>query len=870
MNRTPLVDLIHRAELPFVGRYHELQLLQLFWLKHDTTPGLRAALIVGEAGVGKSRLLSQFLPQISDNRLLLVHIKFSPESLTSPLRAIARALESALGAKSIPCNQLRTLHDFAEEIPRLAKQHRLIIVLEDIHVLEQSGQYSLSQLLELLRDAPITLLCLARPLSHSWIELLEPYLRLHLELHGLGFQEIEELWKYLFVEHPDSSITDSIAMTTLGNPLVIRSGLLRALQQGAIQSAIQTAGVTVSISLPKFRASLLASTQSLSEAMVQSLYPQQQQTLQLLACLGEVFSIEAARQIVPDIQETLQVLIQRGIISHTRSAPPPLYPFSVSQDRLLAFTHTVLHRELLNSSIPNIELIINAIAAKVPLYSVIPYSLITAVDYRPNLTNKVLEQAIEFTSEINAPLVESEDWQFSLTLITAIQRMMQWITEPFDPAIAQRYQLILLMQQMEYVTHQRDRTEYIRLLNELLKLTAQDLPEDIAPFRLAALSAEARQVIIDQPHRRYELTKSLYHTAQQFTHQRDHVGYMIGIIAVKEFANLAGLKSIMEWAISEIENIIQSYDLNDPIYKAQYIETLSFVIDHFANRGEFEQRLQLLQNLEESGDMSITLKAEYAYLLAADCQIEKVHVIGHEILIPLQKIRSYRYHLKMVAAQILVWGIEGFTIPEIIEKFHSAIVGTPEFLPLRLNYSSIALAAILGQNIESNTELEAIIPSIQSRSSRDIQFYFTVCQNDVATLKGFLLQEEEITNDHIIYWLLTSIAWTSSMEATVIAALQQKPIIIQELLTFRCLIIGIEKMQSRTSTPKAVSKAVSGCIVQLLQWLYQRRVHLYAEALLQRFGHFLDTTTVSEWQKNLTSIKPPPIMDSSRSSVNLL
>ena len=841
MSRTPLADLVHRAELPFVGRFHELRLLQQFWSKHGAAAQLRAALIVGEAGVGKSRLLHHFLHQISGSEPLLVHIKFPPESLTSPLRAVARALESALDAKSIPHRQIRTLQNIAEAIPDLAKQHRLMVVLEDIHVLEQAGQQSLMQLLALLRDFPITLLCLGRPLSGDWIEMLEPYLKLHLELHGLGLQEIEELWKRLFAEQPDGLVSDSIANATLGNPLVIRSGLLRALQQGAIQTAVRTAGITVSISLPKFRTSLLASTQSLSEAMVQLLNPEQQRALQLLASLGEVFSIEAARYIVPNFQEILPVLIRRGIIGQTLSALPPLHVSSISQERLLTFTHTVLHRELLSSSTPEIELLINLIAIDISIYSIIPYTLIGTADCHASIPDAVLIQAIDVTIEINSQLVESEDWKFSLMLFDSIQRMRAWLTDPLPAETAQRYQLDLLMQQMEYVTNIRDRKEYLRLLEQLLELTSQDLPEDIAPFRLAALSAEARQIAIDAPHRKPELAKSLYHALQQFSHRRDHVGYMVGVIAMSELAQSVGLVGINKWAVAEVKDIIQRYDLNDLSYKVRYLETLPFVVHHFTTREEFEQNIQLIEELERSGETNLILQAEYAHLLAADGQIEQVYAIIQEILVPLRRLGNYRYYLSVIAAKNLVWGMEGRSTSEMLNDLHSVADEITGILPLGMNYAEIALSTILGQNIESSDELEKMIPSMRAQHRRNIHIYMALCDNDPTLLKNLILQEEEMTNDRIIHWLLTATEWTLPMEEAVAAALQADPITVHGLLTFRCLVQGVERMEHRIGirTPAIVADAAVAGMNRSLEWIEQRGITPYKSALIERFGYLL-------------------------------
>jgi len=52
-----LLDFLNHGILPFVGRDSELERLVRFWSSTIDAGGLRTALLVGEAGIGKSRLV---------------------------------------------------------------------------------------------------------------------------------------------------------------------------------------------------------------------------------------------------------------------------------------------------------------------------------------------------------------------------------------------------------------------------------------------------------------------------------------------------------------------------------------------------------------------------------------------------------------------------------------------------------------------------------------------------------------------------------------------------------------------------------------------------------------------------------------------
>ena len=95
MNGRLLADFLNHGLLPFVGRSEEIQRLVSFW--HDTFNAheLRIALVVGEAGIGKSRLLEELLPRVIDAGGSVIQAKLVPGMVTSLIPLIARALNAS-------------------------------------------------------------------------------------------------------------------------------------------------------------------------------------------------------------------------------------------------------------------------------------------------------------------------------------------------------------------------------------------------------------------------------------------------------------------------------------------------------------------------------------------------------------------------------------------------------------------------------------------------------------------------------------------------------------------------------------------------------------------------------------------------------
>jgi class 3 adenylate cyclase len=163
-----------RLDRPIVGRQRERQLLEQSWERVQSEQACQLFTVLGSAGVGKSRLALEFLRTLNGTRVLSGRcfsygegITYSPvvemlaqaERRPSDPRA-ADALAALLGESEVPVAADEIAWAFRRLLEELAP---VICVFDDLHWAETTLLDLVDHVTDLSRDAPILLLCLARP-----------------------------------------------------------------------------------------------------------------------------------------------------------------------------------------------------------------------------------------------------------------------------------------------------------------------------------------------------------------------------------------------------------------------------------------------------------------------------------------------------------------------------------------------------------------------------------------------------------------------------------------------------------------------------------------------------------------------------------
>lgn len=232
---------VRRTDRPMVGRKAELQ--TLLDLVRTTTEEGRCTLatVVGEPGVGKSRLLAELEASVLPTATVLwgrclpygegitfwplaelvregagLRDDLPPEESLARLETlggpeVARPVAAAIGLSPETGDRDTIVWAFRRLFEELAADRPLVAVIEDIH----SAESTLLELLQHLRDRaarPILLLCTARP------ELLEssPGWEPTLELEPLRLDEVAELVDGFEL---DPAARSKVIQSAGGNPL---------------------------------------------------------------------------------------------------------------------------------------------------------------------------------------------------------------------------------------------------------------------------------------------------------------------------------------------------------------------------------------------------------------------------------------------------------------------------------------------------------------------------------------------------------------------------------------------------------------------------------------------------------------------------
>jgi class 3 adenylate cyclase/tetratricopeptide (TPR) repeat protein len=310
-----------REAAPFVGRRFELELLDGALGQVEAERGARLAVVLGDAGVGKTRLIADFLERAGARATVLRGrclaygdgITFWP--LTEIVRSAARIGEddSPDTARSriaalLPADDEREavvdrvaaavgLSNTAFPVGELfwgarklleaqAANRPLVIVVDDIHWAETTFLDLLENLVESVSDRSIFILCSARP------ELLEEHADWtnqasvqRIDLQPLGVADVESMIDRLLGDTDLAVETRAkVVAAAEGNPLYIEQ----------MVSMVRERGPGAEISVPPTIHALLA-------ARLDTLTREERAVVDPASVIGLVFPEPAIEELVPSL-----------------------------------------------------------------------------------------------------------------------------------------------------------------------------------------------------------------------------------------------------------------------------------------------------------------------------------------------------------------------------------------------------------------------------------------------------------------------------------------------------------------------------------------------------------------------------------------
>lgn len=337
---------------PIVGREPELRALVENWQVASAGEG-RALLIVGEAGLGKSRVCHEFLRRIEGQAFELFELQCSALASASPLQPLRPHL-ARLGAQDTeaeqpnPSDRIRSTQvRILAWIEQACEAAPVLVLAEDIHWSDPATEDLLAMLAERIGELPAMLVATMRPDHRPRNEGLAWLPRLTVEALGprdaraLAGSVAEALGPH---GRLSDAVLDEIVRRTDGVPLYIEE-FTRAL----VESAHEGPGrAPDSVAVP-------ATLRDLLTARLDRRGPASG-LAQAASVIGRDFHLRLLRE-VADVDEAtlrldLQTLVSAGLIVPAQAGGPDAYSFRHALIRDTAYTsmlrerRTDLHRRV--------------------------------------------------------------------------------------------------------------------------------------------------------------------------------------------------------------------------------------------------------------------------------------------------------------------------------------------------------------------------------------------------------------------------------------------------------------------------------------------------------------------------------------------
>src|SRR5688572_21050260 len=340
----------------FIGRDFELELLQNTYARVARDRRAHLFTVYGDPGVGKSRLAREFAESVEGATILVGRSLPYGEGVTYwPLAEMVKVaagiadddpVQEAVGKLRACCGDdavadllalavgvlegietERSQQEIAwaarEWAAELADARPLILVFEDVHWAEEPLLELIEHLAERVKDAPLMILCLARPelldIRPSWGG---GRLRAAAtELEPLAPEESEELLDALLADRElSTSERKTLLEKTEGNPLFVEETTRMLLEGGTSSKRIPD------------------TLQAMIAARIDRLPRNEKRLLQRAAVIGRIFWEGAVERLLPDLHDLEPVfddLLQRDFVTRESRT-------TITGERAYRFKHVLI------------------------------------------------------------------------------------------------------------------------------------------------------------------------------------------------------------------------------------------------------------------------------------------------------------------------------------------------------------------------------------------------------------------------------------------------------------------------------------------------------------------------------------------------
>ncbi|SDR49778.1 SAM domain (Sterile alpha motif) [Rhizobiales bacterium GAS113] len=350
-----------------VGREEEMELLYRRWRRAASGSG-QVALVSGEPGIGKSRLVVGLGERIQGEPHIRLHYSCSPQHADSALHPVITQLEHsagfthkddertkldkldrrlARGAASSEDRALiadllslgndgryptlgleaqqrrqRTLAALLAQIEGLAREQPVLLIFEDLHWIDPTSLELLSRTVERIGNLPVLLIMTFRPeFAPPWVG--QAYMT-SLILNRLGKRDVDLMIQRLLENLSlPTAILAELAARTDGIPLFVEEMTKAVLEAGSEAWQAASAGPSATLTVPAtLQASLMARLDRLGPA---------KEVAQIGAAIGREFSypllVAVAQRSETELTSALERLTEAGLVFRQGTPPHASYLF---------------------------------------------------------------------------------------------------------------------------------------------------------------------------------------------------------------------------------------------------------------------------------------------------------------------------------------------------------------------------------------------------------------------------------------------------------------------------------------------------------------------------------------------------------------
>lgn len=592
------VDFLNHGILPFVGRTPLLDRLIRFWNQGAGEEGMTVMVMIGEAGVGKSRLVEETVLSVGGRGGAVVQIRLYPESPTALVPLLSRGLWRY--AEAHPDLRIETDESFGgvlSSLRRLCRLRPTILIIEDLHLLGGAGVGDLATLLDALADEPLPVLMTARPLELAARGVLERHRVTECDIPGIDHAAMATLWKEIFGGEPRAEEVDALMGATGGNPLAVRSALRGSVRAGALTFDESVGHWRMAFSRDAFAASLERSVALLSEGMAAHLDEDETAAAGSIALLGEVVARETVMAAVDD-HDLVDRLVFKGILKTSGVAVPHLHGGDRSRHPILAFTHSLLHRRFVDSADVSTPRLVSLIALGLPLYSALPFQIISRAREPIDVPLETALRCIDRGLETALALDYGPDWGLASSVLDTSLRLFEMVAPTLEEKRRNILDVRLLLRRAAILHRDEPIERKQEMVARMLELTDDPDDEETCRLRLAALVNDSMSAYWRTGHSDSGAMERIRAFVERYPALRRTEAYLAYLNQIVMWSSLDGEIDRLRQVEREAEEMVRDPTLDDEfrvsLKRAVYPDLLLL----FGDTEELARRMEDLAELE--------------------------------------------------------------------------------------------------------------------------------------------------------------------------------------------------------------------------------------------------------------------------------